>query len=154
VTADSLRPELRCAIEAAQDKQAGAITLLDMSGLGAFTEAFVLCNGFSTPQVEAIAEAVEARLRASGIRPIHREGQHGAEWVLLDYGRFIVHIFTERQRLYYDLERLWRAARRTDIIEPPPGVCAADGSGLYLQPGEKKESGLYLQPGLKRGNPA
>jgi hypothetical protein len=57
---------------------------------------------------------------------------------LLDYGRFIVHIFTERHRLYYDLERLWRAARRTDIIEPSPGMSAADGSGLYLQPALKK----------------
>jgi ribosome-associated protein len=148
VTADPLRPELRWAIEAAQDKQAAAITLLDLSGLTAFTEAFLLCTGFSTPQVEAIAEAVEEKLRQHGLRPLHREGRQGAEWILLDYGRFIVHIFTERQRLYYDLERLWRAARRIDVTEPQP----ADGSGLYLQPGEKKESGLYLQPGLRKGS--
>jgi hypothetical protein len=74
--------------------------------------------------------------------------------VLLDYGRFIVHIFTQRLREYYDLERLWRAARRTDVADPSSGISAADGSGLYLQPGEKKESGLYLQPRLKRGSPA
>ena len=154
MTAETPGPELRWAIEAAQDKQAAAITLLDLSGLGAFTETFVLCTGFSTPQVQAVADAVEYKLRERGIRPIHREGQHGAEWVLLDYGRFIVHIFTERLRQYYDLERLWRAARRTDITEPSPGSSAADGSGLYLQPGEKKESGLYLQPDLKRGRPA
>ena len=84
---------------------------------------------------------IEHRLRERGIRPIHREGQHGAEWLLLDYGRFLVHIFTERQRLYYDLERLWRTARRTDIAEPSPGISAADGSGLYLQPGLKEGSG-------------
>ena len=129
MTAETLRPELRWAIEAAQDKQAAAITLLDMSGLGAFTEAFLLCSGFSTPQVEAIAEAIEHKLREHGIRPIHHEGQHGAEWLLLDYGRFVVHIFSERQRLYYDLERLWRAARRIDIVEPSPGKSAAGGSG-------------------------
>jgi ribosome-associated protein len=129
VTADHLRPELRWAIEAAQDKKAAAITLLDLTGLGAFTEAFLLCTGFSTPQVEAIAEAVEEKLRQHGLRPIHREGQRGAEWLLLDYGRFLVHIFTERQRLYYDLERLWRAARRIDIVEPGPDV-AAGGSEL------------------------
>ena len=129
MTADPLRLELRWAIEAAQDKQASAITLLDMTGLGAFTEAFLLCSGFSTPQVDAIAEAIEAKLREHGMRPIHREGQHGAEWLLLDYGRFLVHIFTERQRLYYDLERLWRSARRVDIVEPKPGISAAGGSG-------------------------
>jgi ribosome-associated protein len=126
VTADHLRPELRWAIEAAQEKQASAITLLDMTGLSAFTEAFLLCTGFSTPQVDAITEAVEEKLRQHGLRPIHREGQRGAEWLLLDYGRFIVHIFTERQRHYYDLERLWRAARRVDIVEP----------------GQEKKSGL------------
>jgi ribosome-associated protein len=129
VTAETLRPELHWAIEAAQDKKAAAITLLDMSGLGAFTEAFLLCSGFSPPQVEAIAEAIDHTLREHGIRPIHREGRHGAEWLLLDYGRFVVHIFSERQRLYYDLERLWRAARRIDIVEPSPGKSAAGGSG-------------------------
>jgi ribosome-associated protein len=141
VTAETLRPELRWAVEAAQDKQATAITLLDMTGLGAFTEAFLLCSGFSTPQIEAIAEAIERNLREHGIRPIHREGRPGAEWLLLDYGRFIVHIFTERQRLYYGLERLWRSARRIDIVEPSPEKSAADGSGLYLQPGLKRGSG-------------
>ena len=125
--ADSLRPELRWAVEAAQDKQAAAVTLLDLSGLGAFTEAFLLCTGFSTPQVEAISEAVEEKLRQHGLRPIHREGQRGAEWILLDYGRFLVHVFTERQRLYYDLERLWRAARRIEITEPQSGISAIGG---------------------------
>jgi ribosome-associated protein len=149
VTADPLRPELRWAIEAAQGKQAAAITLLDMSGLSAFTDAFLLCTGFSTPQVAAIAEAVEEKLRPHGLRPLHREGRHGAEWVLLDYGRFIVHIFTERQRLYYDLERLWRAARRIEITESQTGV-SADRSGLYSHPGLQDGSELHSQPGLKK----
>lgn len=127
MTAEPVRPELRWAIEAAQDKQAAAITLLDLSGLSAFTEAFLLCTGFSTPQVEAIAEAVEEKLRQHGLRPLHREGRAGAEWILLDYGRFIVHVFTERLRLYYDLERLWRSARRIDIVEPKSDL-AAGGS--------------------------
>jgi ribosome-associated protein len=142
VTAETLRPELRWAVEAAQDKQAAAITLLDLSGLGAFTEAFLLCTGFSTPQVAAIAEGIEERLHQHGMRPIHREGRHGAEWLLLDYGRFLVHIFTERQRLYYDLERLWRAARRIDI----------NGSGPHLQTGETEDAALNSQPELKRGS--
>ena len=150
MTADPLRPELRWAIEAAQDKQAAAVTLLDLTGLGAFTEAFLVCTGFSTPQVEAIVEAIEDKLRQHGLRPIHREGKHGAEWLLLDYGRFIVHVFTERQRLYYDLERLWRAGRRIDIAGPGKNEfrnsqqelkTGSGGSGLYLQPGLKERSG-------------
>jgi ribosome-associated protein len=130
VTAEDFGPELRTAIEAAQAKQAAAITVLDMKGLGAFTEAFLLCTGFSAPQIQTIAEFVEEKLDALGIHPLHREGRKGAEWVLLDYGRFVVHVFSERQRHYYDLERLWRNARRVDVVEPEPGISAAGGRNL------------------------
>jgi ribosome-associated protein len=139
VTAEKFGPELRSAIEAAQAKQAAALTVLDLTELGAFTEAFLLCTGFSTPQVEAISEFVEEKLRALGIRPLHREGRKGSEWVLLDYGRFVVHVFTERQRHYYDLERLWRSARRVDIVEPSSGI-SPGASGIYSEPGLKQES--------------
>jgi ribosome-associated protein len=122
-----LRPELRSAIAAAQDKKAAGVTLLDLTGLGAFTEAFLLCTGFSTPQLRAISDAIEEALEAHGLRPAHREGRSGAEWLLLDYGSFIVHIFTEQLRQYYDLERLWRAARRTDFSTPSRGSAVAGG---------------------------
>jgi len=112
-----LRPELRQAIEAAQSKQAAAITLLDLKGLGAFTDAFLLCTGFSTPQLQAIGDAIEEALQSFGLSPQHREGRAGAEWLLLDYGGFIVHIFSERLRHFYDIERLWRMARRIDFGE-------------------------------------
>jgi ribosome-associated protein len=118
---NSLRPELRSAIAAAQDKKAADVTLLDLAGLGAFTDAFLLCTGFSSPQLRAISDGVEEALEQHGLRPAHREGRGGAEWLLLDYGSFIVHIFTERLRQYYDLERLWRMARRIDFSEPAPG---------------------------------
>lgn len=121
MTQDSILPELRWAIEAAQNKKAGAITLLDLRALGAFTDYFVLCTGFSARQVQAIGEEVEELLARHGIAASHREGGSEAEWVLLDYGRFVVHIFSERARLYYDLERLWRAAHRTDF---PDGAVA------------------------------
>jgi ribosome-associated protein len=123
----SLRPELRWAIEAAQDKQAAAVTLLDFTGLGAFTDSFLLCTGFSAPQLAAIRDGVEEKLRTHGLRPTHREGRHGSEWLLLDYGHFVVHVFTERLRLYYDLERLWRMARRTDFGDSLPDASAAGG---------------------------
>ena len=112
---DSLPNELRAAIEAAQEKQAAEVTLLDLEGLGAFTNYFLLCTGFSAPQVEAICDEVERKLEKIGTRLQHREGRSGADWMLLDFGGLIVHVFTEHARRYYDLERLWRAARRVEF---------------------------------------
>jgi ribosome-associated protein len=122
VTNISLRPEIRRAVEAAQDKQAVDITVLKLAGVGAFAEYFLLCSGNSQPQIQAIGEAIEERLKSHGIRLTHREGKPGAEWVLLDYGDFVAHIFSERARQYYDLERLWRTAERIDFPAPtrPP----------------------------------
>ena len=128
MSTEKLRPELLSAIEAAQSKKADAITLLDLTGLGAFTDYFLLCTGYSTPQLEAISDGIEEALKAHGLRPQHREGRSGAEWLLLDYGGFIVHVFTERLRLFYDLERLWRVARRIDFDESAPGSSAAGGA--------------------------
>lgn len=125
MTVESLRPEIRWAIEAAQDKQAMDVTVLTLGGLGAFADYFLLCTGMSAPQIDAISDAIEERLARHNVRPEHREGRAGAEWVLLDYGSFIVHVFSERARLFYDLERLWRAAQRVDI--PPPGPSSASG---------------------------
>jgi ribosome-associated protein len=114
---DSLRPELRIAIKAAQDKQAVEVTLLDLQGLGAFTDQFIVCSGLSSRQVDAICDEIEEQLSRIGIRLLHREGKAGAEWMLLDFGSFLVHVFTERARHYYDIERLWRAARRINFSD-------------------------------------
>jgi len=103
------------AIDAAQSKKAFGVTLLDLREMGTFTDAFLLCSGASTRQVQAITDAVEEELKRRGQRLWHREGYEGGEWVLLDYGFFIAHIFHERARAFYDLERLWRAAKRTDF---------------------------------------
>lgn len=127
MTAQTLRPELRLAIEAAQNKKAAGVTLLDLTGLGAFTDYFLVCTGLSTPQVRAITDGIEETLHARGMRPTHREGRSGAEWLLLDYGSFIVHVFSERLREFYDLERLWRQARRIDFTEPSEDAAAAGG---------------------------
>ena len=127
MSTETLRPELRWAIEAAQEKQASHVTLLDLTGLGAFTNYFLLCTGFSTPQLKAIGDSIEEKLQLRGIRPRHREGRSGAEWQLLDYGSFIVHIFSERLREYYDIERLWRTARRTEFTDNAPEAAAGGG---------------------------
>jgi len=122
---DSVRPELAWAIEAAQNKKAAVVTLLNLEGLGAFTDCFLVCTGFSTRQVQAISEEIEQQLARRGVRLAHREGYDSAEWVLLDYGGFIVHIFTERARAFYDLERLWRAARRVNVPDAGAGAMAS-----------------------------
>lgn len=115
---ETLRPEIRWAVEAAQDKQAVDVTVLKLAGTVAFAEYFLLCSGSSQPQIKAIGEAIEERLDRERVRLAHREGKSGSEWFLLDYGDFIVHIFSERARQYYDLERLWRNAERFDIAAP------------------------------------
>jgi len=107
--------KVRAAIQAAEEKQAADIVLLDLDGLGAFTDYFLICTGFSSPQVAAICDEVEEQLERIGIRRLQREGKSGSDWMLLDFGGLIVHVFTERARHFYDLERLWRAARRVEI---------------------------------------
>jgi ribosome-associated protein len=118
---DSIPPYVRAAICAAQEKQAADVILLDLAGLGAFTDYFVVCTGFSSPQLEAICDEIEEQLERIGTRRMHREGKAGSDWMLLDFGGLIVHVFTERARHYYDLERLWRAARRVEFREPREG---------------------------------
>jgi len=81
---------------------------------GAFTDYFVVCSGTNPRQVQAIADAVDERLEGLGIRTAHKEGYKQAEWVLLDYVDFVVHIFTENARQYYDLERLWKSATKLE----------------------------------------
>ena len=81
-------------------------------GSGAFTDYFVLCSGTNPRQVQAIADEVELRLKNEGLRPTHVEGYNQAEWVLIDYVDFVVHVFSEKARKFYDLERLWKSAKR------------------------------------------
>src|SRR5205814_267654 len=88
------------------------VTILELEkDSGAFTDYFVVCSGTNPRQVQAIADAVDERLEALGIRTAHKEGYKQAEWVLLDYVDFVVHIFSENARQYYDLERRYRGAR-------------------------------------------
>jgi ribosome-associated protein len=129
---DSIPPHVRSAISAAQEKQAEDVILLDLEGLGAFTDYFLLCTGFSSPQLVAICDEIEQQLERNGVRLLHREGKGGSDWMLLDFGGLVVHVFTERARHFYDLERLWRAARRVEFRESRegsslPGTAEAEG---------------------------
>lgn len=106
---------IEIAARAASDKKATDIVALDLSEVASFTDYFLLSTGGNARQVAAIAEAVEEELRKVGRRPLHTEGYANAEWVLLDYGDFIVHVFQSVTRRFYDLERLWRDAKRVEI---------------------------------------
>jgi ribosome-associated protein len=123
---ENLPPGVRLAVEAAQNKKASGITVLDLSKLGTFTEYFVICTGFSAPQVQAIGSEVEEQLHKALRRsPEHREGYASANWALLDFGGFIVHVFSEQARRYYDLERLWRSVPKLEIPDSPDSVMAS-----------------------------
>jgi ribosome-associated protein len=111
-------PRLAIAVEAVLDKKAANVVVLDLREAGAFTDYFLICTGWSTPQIQAIADEINRKMIEQGARLAHREGYDAAEWVLLDYGEFVAHIFSEKARLFYDLERLWRSGRRIHVPEP------------------------------------
>jgi ribosome-associated protein len=115
---NDLQHQVNEAILACQDKQADNLTVLELEkDSGAFTDYFVMCSGTNSRQIQAIADAVDERLEALGLRVTHSEGYKQAEWVLLDYVDFVVHIFSEKARQFYDLERLWKSAKRLDPAE-------------------------------------
>lgn len=113
-----LKRQVAEAIHACQEKKAEEISILELEkGSGAFTDYFVVCSGTNPRQIQAIADEVEDRLKKAGMRPAHTEGYKQAEWVLLDYVDFVVHIFSEKSRQFYDLERLWKTAKKLEPAE-------------------------------------
>jgi len=127
--AESLKRQVSEAILACQDKKAEQVTILELEkGSGAFTDYFVVCSGTNPRQIQAIADAVEERLEGLGMRPAHTEGYKQAEWVLLDYVDFVVHIFSETARQYYDLERLWKSATRMEPADLSTAKSRAAGT--------------------------
>jgi len=107
--------QVEAAVRAAEDKKAVDMTVLRLAEITSFTDFFVICSGASTRQVQAIADGVIEELKRLGLRPMNTEGYANAEWVLIDFGTFVVHVFTEASRRFYDLERLWRDAERVEL---------------------------------------
>jgi ribosome-associated protein len=107
--------EWELAIQAAQSRKAEDIVLLKIGPANSFTDYFVICTGTNPRQVQAIADSIETALKSEGVRPIGVEGYRTAEWVLLDYGDFIVHVFSPQSRQFYGLERLWKNAARLPL---------------------------------------
>ena len=113
-----LKRQVAEAIVACREKKADEITVLEMEkDSGAFTDYFVVCSGTNPRQIQAISDEVEGRLQKAGLDPTHIEGYSQAEWVLLDYVDFVVHVFSEKARRYYDLERLWKSAKKMEADE-------------------------------------
>jgi ribosome-associated protein len=110
-----LPTQVVAAIGAAQDKKATDVIVLDLKKTAAFTDYFLICTGANPRQVHAIADGVEAALKAKKIRPTHVEGYQRAEWILLDYFDFVVHVFSTQARQFYGLERLWGEATRIEV---------------------------------------
>ena len=98
---------VREAVAAAEDRKAVDLRVLHVEQVSDFTDFFLICSGTSERQVQAIADAVQEKLREERVRPLHVEGYNRGQWVLLDYGDFVVHIFQEEPRRFYSLERLW-----------------------------------------------
>ena len=110
------------AVAAALDTKAEDVRVLHLGTVTDFVDWFVVASGFNDRQVHAIADRIEERLREQGIRPLHVEGQSAAQWVLLDYGDFLVHVFLDERRRFYALERLWRDAPDATAEFQPPAV--------------------------------
>jgi ribosome-associated protein len=114
---EQAREAVERAAEAALAKKAGDLVLLDLNEVASFTSYFLLCTGESLRQVQAISDSVEEQLGRQGLSPAHTEGYENAEWVLLDYVDFVVHVFSPKARRFYDLERLWRRGARLSVPE-------------------------------------
>lgn len=115
LTKRSLPAEVKLAVEAGLAKKAEDVCLLDLRELSAFTDFFLIMNGSSSRQNAAVAEGIEVRLKAAGVRPLGVEGRESADWVLVDYGWFVVHVFSRSARDHYALEKLWGDAPRLDF---------------------------------------
>jgi len=124
-TDEGFDERMSAALHAASEKKALELVALDLREVAQFTDFFLLATGTNARQVQAISDAVEEQLKKRGTRPLRIEGYKTAEWVLLDYGDFIFHVFEEKARRFYDLERLWRDAARV----PLPAQLVADSGG-------------------------
>jgi ribosome-associated protein len=123
--AEELDARVCAALRAASEKKALELVVLDLREIASFTDYFIITSGTNVRQVQAIADEVVEQLKRQGSRAARVEGYNTGEWVLVDYGDFIVHVFEDKARKFYDLERLWREARRVPL---PTDLAGAEGS--------------------------
>jgi len=115
MTPNDLDPSLKFYIKAALSRKATDLVLLDIRELTSFADVFIICTGRSNRQVSAIAEHIKTDLKENGITPLSIEGLTEGQWVLMDYGHILIHVFLEPVREFYDLEGFWSNARRISV---------------------------------------
>jgi ribosome-associated protein len=146
------RSEVAIAVRACEEKKATDISVLQLDAQASgFTDYFVLCSGANPRQVQAIADEVDQKLSAAGIEPKHIEGKTQAEWVLMDYVDFVVHIFSESARKFYDLERLWKTATRIQLadLEKPTRKPAAKKATRAAAPSKSAKAAAKKSAGKR-----
>ena len=111
---------VQLAIESALEKKAVQIVVLDLRELSSFTDYFLICNGESEPQIKSIFKNMEEKMSSLGIRLHHVEGRSDSGWLLMDFGDFVVHIFSPEKRMFYGLERLWADTPRMEVADLAP----------------------------------
>ena len=150
-----VRAQVAIAVKACQDKKAENITVLQLDEQASgFTDYFLLCSGANPRQVQAIADEVDQKLSAAGVEPKHTEGYNQAEWLLMDYVDFVVHIFSENARKFYDLERLWKTASRielADLAKPAAKKAAKRPPAKAAKPA-KKATGKKRAPAKRKSS--
>ena len=133
------RQQVARAVKTIEGKKGEDIVILEMDkSSGAFTDYFVVCSGTNPRQIQAIADDVQKNLAEAGQRPNSVEGYTQAEWVLLDYVDFVLHIFSERARKFYDLERLWKSARKLTSLDLAKKQAAPKREIAKKSPAKKK----------------
>lgn len=136
------REQVALAVKAVESKKGEEVVILEMDrAAGAFTDYFVICTGTNPRQIQAIADEVERLVQQAGGRPNSVEGYNQAEWVLLDYVDFVVHVFSERSRSFYDLERLWKSAKRlkpADLLKKRAAAPARKAAKKTARPAARK----------------
>ena len=141
MSAAQIRRQVAQALAACESKKAFDFTLLKLDAASSgFTDYFLVCSGTNPRQIQAICDEVEDQLERAGLRPTHVERYRQAEWVLLDYVDFVVHIFSERARRFYDLERLWKSAERLEpsSLQPKPKKRATAASRPRRKPARRR----------------
>ena len=108
-TTDDRRKKMALmAVDALEDKKANDISIIDIEKISTLADYFIIASGTNRNQVQAMCDEVDERLGKAGFEPKHIEGYNSANWILLDYGDIVIHLFDEENRLFYDLERIWR----------------------------------------------
>ncbi len=142
------RQQVSRAVKAVESKKADDVVILEMDqASGAFTDYFIVCSGTNPRQIQAIGDEVEKELAENGQHPTSVEGYKQAEWVLLDYVDFVVHIFSERARKFYDLERLWKSASR---LTPADLTKKRAAKVPVAKVGMKQTAGVVRKPARKK----